>query len=88
MTESTALTSEAPQPPVREADGRRLRWTEHRAQRREAFVVAGVAAIDQHGQSASAEQIAESAGVSRTVLYRYFRDRDDLRGPRHRTVER
>jgi AcrR family transcriptional regulator len=65
--------------PAREADGRRLRWTEHRAARREAFVIAGAAAIDEHGQSASAEQIAESAGVSRTVLYRYFRDRDDLR---------
>jgi AcrR family transcriptional regulator len=65
--------------PVREADGRRLRWTEHRAQRREAFVIAGITAVDTHGPSASAEQIAESAGVSRTVLYRYFRDRDDLR---------
>jgi AcrR family transcriptional regulator len=64
---------------VREVDGRRLRWTEHRAQRREGFVLAGVAAIDEHGSGASAEQIADSAGVSRTVLYRYFRDRDDLR---------
>ena len=64
---------------VREVDGRRLRWTEHRAQRREGFVLAGVAAVDKHGPAASAEQIAESAGVSRTVLYRYFRDRDDLR---------
>jgi AcrR family transcriptional regulator len=63
------------QPP----DGRRLRWTEHRAQRRAAFVTAGTAAIDSHGPEASAEQIAEAAGVSRTVLYRYFRDREDLR---------
>ena len=60
-------------------DGRRLRWTEHRAQRRAAFVAAGVRAIDQFGPSASAEQIAAVAGVSRTVLYRYFRDREDLR---------
>jgi AcrR family transcriptional regulator len=60
-------------------DGRRLRWTEHRAQRRDAFVVAGAAAVDRHGPNASAEQIAEVAGVSRTVLYRYFRDREDLR---------
>ena len=64
---------------VREVDGRRLRWTEHRAQRREGFVIAGVAAVDEHGPAASAEQIADAAGVSRTVLYRYFRDRDDLR---------
>lgn len=60
-------------------DGRRLRWTEHRAARRAAFVAAGAQAIDVHGPGASAEQIADAAGVSRTVLYRYFRDRDDLR---------
>lgn len=60
-------------------DGRRLRWTEHRAQRRSGFVAAGASAVDRFGPSASAEQIAEVAGVSRTVLYRYFRDREDLR---------
>jgi AcrR family transcriptional regulator len=60
-------------------DGRRLRWTAHRAQRRDAFVEAGVEAVDRHGPAASAEQIAEVAGVSRTVLYRYFKDREDLR---------
>src|SRR5579875_1316219 len=60
-------------------DGRRLRWTEHRTQRRAAFVAAGAAAIDRYGPGASAEQIADAAKVSRTVLYRYFRDREDLR---------
>ncbi|HJQ41830.1 MAG TPA: TetR/AcrR family transcriptional regulator [Jatrophihabitantaceae bacterium] len=60
-------------------DGRRLRWTEHREHRRAAFVAAGAKAIDEFGPAASAEQIADSAGVSRTVLYRYFRDREDLR---------
>jgi len=61
------------------SDGRRLRWAEHRTQRRAGFVRAGVDAVDLYGPEASAEQIAEEAGVSRTVLYRYFRDRDDLR---------
>jgi AcrR family transcriptional regulator len=64
---------------VTEGDGRRLRWAKHRTERRSAFVTAGVAAIDEHGASASAEQIADAAGVSRTVLYRYFKDKDDLR---------
>jgi AcrR family transcriptional regulator len=60
-------------------DGRRLRWNQHRAERRASFVAAGARAIDQLGPAASAEQIADAAGVSRTVLYRYFRDREDLR---------
>jgi AcrR family transcriptional regulator len=77
--EVSAVEPESGQQPGAAADGRRLRWTEHRAQRRDAFVAAGVAAVDRHGPGASAEQIAEVAGVSRTVLYRYFRDREDLR---------
>jgi AcrR family transcriptional regulator len=43
------------------------------------FVAAGAHAVDRWGPGASAEQIADAAGVSRTVLYRYFRDREDLR---------
>jgi AcrR family transcriptional regulator len=64
---------------VTEGDGRRLRWAKHRAERRAAFVTAGALAIDEHGPGANAEQIADAAGVSRTVLYRYFKDKDDLR---------
>lgn len=63
----------------RAPDGRRLRWAQHRAERRSAFVDAGVRAVDEYGPEASAEQVAAAAGVSRTVLYRYFRDREDLR---------
>ena len=39
---------------------------------------AAVAAIDEHGASASIAQIAEAAGMSKPVLYRYFSDKDDL----------
>ncbi len=73
------MAGRAPRGAEAPVDGRRLRWTAHRQQRRAAFVAAGAEAIDRHGPGASAEQIAEAAGISRTVLYRYFRDRDDLR---------
>lgn len=78
---SAAVATETPpvSPPTRAPDGRRSRWTEHRSQRRAAFIAAGAVAIDRHGIEASADQIAEAAEVSRTVLYRYFRDREDLR---------
>jgi AcrR family transcriptional regulator len=59
-------------------DGRRMRWSEHRRRRRALIVAAGVAAIDARGRDANAEDIAAAAGLSRTALYRYFRDRDDL----------
>ena len=59
-------------------DGRHSRWDSHRESRRTELVVAAVAAIDEHGPTASIAQIAESAGVSKPVLYRYFSDKDDL----------
>lgn len=63
---------------VTKADGRSTRWDEHRESRRAELVDAAVAAIDEHGPGASIAQIAESAGVSKPVLYRYFADKDDL----------
>lgn len=59
-------------------DGRSRRWDDHRETRRAELVEAAVAAIDLHGPSASIAQVAESAGVSKPVLYRYFSDKDDL----------
>jgi AcrR family transcriptional regulator len=63
---------------ARGADGRRERWNDHRARRRAVLVEAGVRAIDAYGPECSGEEIAATARVSRTVLYRYFRDKDDL----------
>ena len=64
---------------VKDPDGRATpAGTSHRETRRAELVEAAVAAIDEHGPSASIAEIAASAGVSKPVLYRYFADKDDL----------
>ena len=70
-------------PPVKIAapadrDGRDARWDSHRAQRREDLVDATLRAIRRHGGSPSMDEIAEIAGTSKTVLYRYFDDQAGL----------
>lgn len=59
-------------------DGRSTRWDRHRDQRRAEFVEAAVAAVDRHGPGAAVAAIAEEAGVSKPVLYRYFSDKSEL----------
>ena len=59
-------------------DMRSARWDSHREARRAELVAAAVAAIDEHGPTASIAEIARTAGVSKPVLYRYFADKDDL----------
>ncbi|HLM04406.1 MAG TPA: TetR/AcrR family transcriptional regulator [Blastococcus sp.] len=60
------------------ADGRRSRWTEHRRARREDLVAAAVEAVRQAGPAFAVDDVARSAGVSKTVIYRYFTDKDEL----------
>jgi AcrR family transcriptional regulator len=66
---------EAPLPPL---DGRRARWTEHRRARREDLVAAAVEAVRRTGPDFAVDDVARSAGVSKTVIYRYFSDKDEL----------
>jgi AcrR family transcriptional regulator len=66
----------SPQPPA--PDGRRARWTEHRRARREELVMAAVEAVRVAGPAFAVEDVARSAGVSKTVIYRYFSDKDEL----------
>lgn len=68
--------AETPAPPV--TDGRRSRWTEHRRARREDLVGAAVEAVRLAGPDFSVDDVARSAGVSKTVIYRYFSDKDEL----------
>jgi AcrR family transcriptional regulator len=68
-------TLAAEQPPT---DGRRSRWTEHRRARREDLVGAAVEAVRLAGPEFAVDDVARSAGVSKTVIYRYFSDKDEL----------
>lgn len=62
-----------PAPPMR--DGRYARWERHRGERRTALVDAIIRAIRDHGASVGMDDIAATAGTSKTVLYRYFEDK-------------
>jgi AcrR family transcriptional regulator len=64
--------------PVASPDGRRSRWIEHRRARREDLVAAAVDAVRRVGPELAVEDVARSAGVSKTVIYRYFSDKDEL----------
>ena len=59
-------------------DGRATRWDSHREERRGELVEAAVRAIDRDGPDVSMAAIADEAGVSKPVLYRYFADKDQL----------
>ncbi|QBJ95774.1 TetR/AcrR family transcriptional regulator [Rhodococcus sp. ABRD24] len=71
-TESeTTVRSEKP-------DGRKRRWREHKIARREELVDGTISAIRTRGRDIGMDDIASEIGVSKTVLYRYFTDKNDL----------
>ncbi|MFW3169847.1 TetR family transcriptional regulator [Geodermatophilus sp. CPCC 206100] len=59
-------------------DRRDSRWDEHRRARREQLVDAAVAAVGRHGAGVGMDEIAATAGTSKTVVYRHFADRTEL----------
>src|SRR3954447_16139760 len=65
-------------PGVSATDGRRSRWTEHRRARREELVAAAVEAVREAGPDFAVDDVAREARVSKTVIYRYFSDKDEL----------
>ncbi|GAA4657089.1 TetR/AcrR family transcriptional regulator [Streptomyces chumphonensis] len=71
---------------VRPVDGRRERWSSHRAARREEFVEAALRALARHGPELRVEQVAAEAGVSKPVLYRHFTDKAHLLAALHDRV--
>ena len=59
-------------------DGRKRRWHQHKVDRRNELVDGTIVAIRRHGRYLSMDEIAAEIGVSKTVLYRYFVDKNDL----------
>jgi len=59
-------------------DGRKRRWHKHKVERRNELVDGTLEAIRHRGRYVSMDEIAAEIGVSKTVLYRYFVDKNDL----------
>jgi len=59
-------------------DGRKRRWRKHKVERRNELVDGTLEAIRRLGRFLSMDEIAAEIGVSKTVLYRYFVDKNDL----------
>src|SRR4051812_32239969 len=59
-------------------DGRKRRWHQHKVDRRNELVDGTLDAIRRLGSNVSMDEIAADIGVSKTVLYRYFVDKNDL----------
>lgn len=59
-------------------DGRDTRWQEHRVERRATLVDSALRAIRTHGAAVTIDEVALASGTSKTVLYRYFGDRNGL----------
>ncbi|NLU64694.1 TetR/AcrR family transcriptional regulator [Rhodococcus sp. HNM0563] len=64
-------------PPTKQ-DGRKRRWHDHKIARREELVEGTIKAIRTRGHEIGMDEIAAEIGVSKTVLYRYFTDKNDL----------
>lgn len=59
-------------------DGRKRRWHQHKVERRNGLIDGTIEAIRRRGRYVSMDEIAGEIGVSKTVLYRYFVDKNDL----------
>jgi AcrR family transcriptional regulator len=61
-------------------DGRQVRWQRHNQRRRQKILDSALAVLAEHepGEEIHVQEIADRAGLSRTVVYRHFEDRSDL----------
>lgn len=61
-------------------DGRSRRWDHHRALRRAELVHEATRAVHRLGPEVSMDEIAQAAGTSKSIFYRYFTDKAGLQG--------
>jgi AcrR family transcriptional regulator len=64
--------------PVKASDGRSERWRAHKEARRQEFVDAALTAVRSKGAAVRLDDVCAVAKVSKSVIYRHFRDKDDL----------
>jgi AcrR family transcriptional regulator len=70
--------SRGPREPNSPRDRRDSRWDEHRRARRQELVEAALTAVGRHGAGVGMDEIAATAGTSKTAVYRHFADRGEL----------
>ena len=74
----SAIVAQQTQPATVKTDGRKRRWHQHKVERRNELVDGTLEAIRRRGSNVSMDEIASEIGVSKTVLYRYFVDKNEL----------
>jgi AcrR family transcriptional regulator len=60
-------------------DGRETRWADHRSRKRLDLIRSARRSIHLGGPNVAMDVIASDAGTSKSVIYRYFGDKDGLR---------
>ena len=75
---TSAIVAQQIPPAAVKTDGRKRRWHQHKVERRNELVDGTLVAIRRRGSNVSMDEIAAEIGVSKTVLYRYFVDKNDL----------
>jgi AcrR family transcriptional regulator len=78
MERITAIAAQQTPALAVKTDGRKRRWHKHKVERRNELVDGTLEAIRRRGSNVSMDEIAAEIGVSKTVLYRYFVDKNDL----------